>query len=60
MLVSGIQQSDSDTYISIIDYFKTSNIVPSAFLAAQLVKNPPAMKETLLQFLGWEVPLEKG
>ena len=27
---------------------------------AQLVKNPPAMQETRLQFLGWEDPLEKG
>ena len=27
---------------------------------AQLVKNPPAMQETWLQFLGWEDPLEKG
>ena len=27
---------------------------------AQLVKNPPAMQETLDQFLGWEDPLEKG
>ena len=27
---------------------------------AQLVKNPPAMQETLLQFLGREDPLEKG
>ena len=31
-----------------------------AFLVAQLVKNPPAMQETLVQFLGWEFPLEKG
>ena len=31
-----------------------------AFLVAQLVKNPPAMQETLVQFLGLEVPLEKG
>ena len=29
-------------------------------LIAQLVKNPPAMQETLVQFLGWEDPLEKG
>ena len=28
-------------------------------LVAQLVKNPPAMQETLVQFLGWEDPLEK-
>ena len=29
-------------------------------LVAQLVKNPPAIQETWVQFLGWEVPLEKG
>ena len=28
-------------------------------LVAQLVKNPPAMQETLVQSLGREVPLEK-
>ena len=27
---------------------------------AQLVKNPPAMQETLIQSLGQEDPLEKG
>ena len=26
---------------------------------AQLVKNPSAIQETLVQFLGWEDPLEK-
>ena len=31
-----------------------------ASLVAQLVKNPPAMRETWLQSLGWEDPLEKG
>ena len=31
-----------------------------ASLVAQLVKNPPAMRETWVQFLGWEDPLEKG
>ena len=30
-----------------------------ASLVAQLVKNPPAMWETLVQSLGWEDPLEK-
>ena len=29
-------------------------------LVAQLVKNPPAMQETPVQFLGLEDPLEKG
>ena len=34
---------------------------PTALLViAQLVKNSPAMQETLVQFLGWEDPLEKG
>ena len=27
---------------------------------AQLVKNPPALRETWVQSLGWEVTLEKG
>ena len=29
-----------------------------ASLVVQLVKNLPAMQETLVQFLGWEDPLE--
>ena len=31
-----------------------------ASLVAQMVKNPPAMQETAVQFLVWEDPLEKG
>ena len=31
-----------------------------ASLLAQLVKNPPAMQETSVQFLGQEDPLDKG
>ena len=34
--------------------------IKRASLVAQLVKNPPAMRETWVQFLGWEDPLEKG
>ena len=30
------------------------------FLVAQLVKNLPAVRETWVQSLGWEDPLEKG
>ena len=30
------------------------------YLIAQLVKNLPAMQETLVRFLGQEDPLEKG
>ena len=29
-------------------------------LMTQLVKNPPTMRETWVQSLGWEDPLEKG
>ena len=29
-------------------------------LIAQLVKNPPTMLETMVRFLGWEDPLERG
>ena len=31
-----------------------------ASLVAQLVKNPPARRETWVQSLGWEDSLEKG
>ena len=31
-----------------------------ASLVAQMVKNPPAIQETWVQFLGWEDPLEEG
>ena len=31
-----------------------------ASLVAQLVKNPPTIEETLVQFLGQEDPLEEG
>ena len=31
-----------------------------ASLMAQMVKNSPAMRETWVQSLGWEDPLEKG
>ena len=31
-----------------------------ASLIAQFIKNPPAMQKTLVRFLGWKDPLEKG
>ena len=34
--------------------------IKRASLIAQLVKNPPAMRETWIRSLGWEDPLEKG
>ena len=41
----------------ILIYFTLKSI--QASLVAQLVKNLPAMQETLVWFLGWEDPLEK-
>ena len=43
---------------NIIEYAKSR--FNWASLIAQLVKNPPAMQETLVWFLGLEDPLEKG
>jgi len=37
-----------------------SNLFIAASLVDQMVKNPPAVQETWVQFLGWEDPLEKG
>ena len=31
-----------------------------ASLVGQIVKNPPAMRETWVRSLGWEDPLEEG
>ena len=33
---------------------------PNASLIVQLVKNLPAMQETVVRFLAWEDPREKG
>ena len=38
----------------------TSAYVHVASLITQLVKNPPAMQENVVWFLGQEDPLEKG
>ena len=37
----------------------TFDIFKEDFPVAQTVKNLPAMQETRVRFLGWEVPLEK-
>ena len=41
------------------DILKRLDILKDS-LMAQLVKKPPAMQETPVQFLGWEGALEKG
>ena len=37
-----------------------SHEIKTCLLIAQLVKNPPAMQENPVRFLGWDDPLEKG
>ena len=43
-----------------VNYLHSISTVVGISLIAQLVKNPPATQETLVQFLGREDPLEKG
>ena len=45
--------------VSNVFYIETT-IVNGTSLIAQLVKNLPAMQETLVRFLDWKDPLEKG
>ena len=53
VLVSAVQQSDTETYIHSFRFsYRT-------FLVAQMVKNPPARQETQVQSLDREDPLEK-
>ena len=52
------------SHISAYTPFQTFAVIVRAIctasLVAQMVKNPPAMWETWVQFLGWEDPLEEG
>ena len=54
-------QPKGSRYSNRLTYLKTVWVTTNwASLVAQLVKNPPAMQETLVRSLGWEDPLEKG
>ena len=46
--------------VSVLPKFFLCIFIIWAFLIAQLVKNPPEMQETPVQFLGQEYMLEKG
>ena len=52
----GFQSCSIDLYFC----FCASILLSLGFLVAQLVKNPPAMRESWVQSLSWEEPLEKG
>jgi len=40
--------------------FHTAFIFIISYLTWSIIKNLPAMEETPVWFVGWEVPLEKG
>ena len=40
--------------------FNPNCVTLRASLIAQMVKNPPTVRETWVQFLDWEDPLEEG
>ena len=46
--------------IEVFEIYLKALAKDGASLVAQLVKNPPAMQETLVRFLGWEDPPKKG
>ena len=57
LLISSPQQ---DSRCMKVHEETVSPVSGGASLVAQLVKNPPAMQETPVQFLGQEDPMEKG
>ena len=52
-LIPGLGRSSGEGIGYLLQYSWTSFV-------AQLVKNPPAVRETWVLSLGWEDPLEKG
>ena len=53
--------SDKDNAETVwINLLKKTHCNSYTSLIAQLVKNSPAMQETLVRFLGQEDPIEKG
>ena len=66
ILCDSMNSSIPGSFISSLSPRVCSNSCPwswwreSASLVAQAVENPPAMRDTCVQPLGWEDPLEKG
>ena len=48
------------TFLSVSLKWQEETNYKCQIFVAQLVKNPPAMRETWVRSLGWEDPLEKG
>ena len=54
-----LEMDNGDDGTTVKIYLISLNHILWASLIAQLIKDPPAMQETLVQFLGQEDPLEK-
>ena len=55
-----VEERESGSVLVEGHYFNPRDLEFGASLIAQLVKNLPAMQKTLVRFLSWEYPLEKG
>ena len=62
MLSSASRSSPSKCEVALTNFFQlfSQNSDSRGSLVARLVKNPPAVQETPVQFLGQEDPLQKG
>ena len=56
----GRKESDTTEQLHFHFQLRVKVKVSWTYLVTQLVKNPPAMRETWVRSLGWEDPLEKG
>ena len=59
-IISVSHYQESTLEMNTVWAFFFNTVIPWASLIAQLVKDLPAMQETLVWFLGQEDPLEKG
>ena len=58
--LQGLPGSPESCFFPLIDCLLHAGPHLRTSLVAHLVKNPPAIQETQVQFLGWEDPLEEG
>ena len=59
-MLGGIEKREPSYTIGVKINCNDFHTCLGASLVSQLVKNPPAMLETPVQFMGREDPLEKG
>ena len=61
--MKNVKEENVSFFLSVLCFFRKGGgklVYACRVFVAQLVKNPPAMRETWVQSLGWEDPLEKG